>query len=180
MKPTRSRDCNFHFISAFSLLRTFVTVAQSFGLLIISMIFSATTFDLEENQKRWVVIGICLNRLLLPVLRDFARREISKHYVSLKRSSNIDSQVYPAYKKKDGSFDFNYGSINNNWRNFKRKERLYDYKVLTAEDLAKLYLEPKMALFTGNKLYLFSLLPNLAIANEYLLRQLSLESSALL
>ena len=94
--------------------------------------------------------GICLNKQLLPLLRDFARREITKHYLSLKGSSKIDSQVYTAHMKKDGSFDFNYGNINNNWRKFKKKERSYDYKVRTPVDLAKLYLEPKMAIFTGN------------------------------
>ena len=49
----------------------------------------------------------------------------------------------------DGPFQLNYGSINNNWGNFKRKTRSYDYKVGTAIDLAKLYLEPHMAKFTG-------------------------------
>ena len=51
--------------------------------------------------------------------------------------------------KKDGSFDLNYGTINSNLRRFKRKVHLYDYKVVSAEDLAKLYLEPHMAKFTG-------------------------------
>ena len=50
---------------------------------------------------------------------------------------------------RDGASQLNYGSINNNWGNFKKKLRSYDYKVGTAEDLAKLYLEPHMAKFTG-------------------------------
>ncbi|KAJ7365922.1 hypothetical protein OS493_002653 [Desmophyllum pertusum] len=108
-----------------------------------------TSFDLADNQKRWIVIGITLNRLLLPVLRDFAGREISKHYASLKTSSGIDTQVYPTYMKMDGPFDLNYGSINNNRATFKRKKKLYNYKVTTAVDLAKLYFEPHMAKFTG-------------------------------
>ena len=99
-----------------------------------------------DKQKRWVVIGITLNRLLLPVLRDFAGKELAKHYTSLKSSSGIDKQGYSTHMKKDGSFDLNYGSINNNWG---RKVHLYDYKVASAEDLAKLYLEPHMAKFTG-------------------------------
>ena len=32
----------------------------------------------------------------------------------------------------------------------KRQKKSYDYNVNTAEDLAKLYLEPHMAKFTGN------------------------------
>ena len=95
------------------------------------------------------MIGICLNRLLLPVLRDFVGQEIPKHYTSLKTVRGIDAQVFGRHLTNDGPFQLNYGSINNNWGLFKRKVRSYDYKVNTAEDLAKLYLEPHMAKFTG-------------------------------
>ncbi|XP_022810193.1 uncharacterized protein LOC111347195 [Stylophora pistillata] len=108
-----------------------------------------SSFDLDDKQKRWVVIGITLNRVLLPVLRDCVGKELAKHYTSLKSTSGIHTQVYSKHVKKDGSFDLNYGSINNNWRRLKRKVHLYDYKVTSAEDLAKLYLEPHMAKFTG-------------------------------
>jgi len=96
-----------------------------------------------------VVIGISLNRLLLPVLRDFVGQEIPIHFVTLKGAHGIDTQVFPHHLPKDGPFQLNYGSINNNWGMFKRKVRSYDYKINTAEDLAKLYLEPHMAKFTG-------------------------------
>ena len=95
------------------------------------------------------MIGICLNRLLLPVLRDFTGKEILKHYTSIKSSNRIDAQVFGSHLSHDGSFKFNYSSINNNFATFKRKEHLYDYKVTTDVDLAKLYLEPHMAKFTG-------------------------------
>ena len=111
--------------------------------------FSVSTFDLGENQKRWVVIGICLNKLLLPILRNFVGQEIPKHYTSLKGKYGIDTQVYGRHMTHDRTFQLNYGSINNNSANFKKKLRSYDYKVGTAEDLAKLYLEPHMAKFTG-------------------------------
>ena len=111
--------------------------------------FAVSSLDLGDKQKRWVVIGICLNRLLLPVLRDFTGREISKHYTSLKSLNGIDTQVFGSHLTHDCSFKLNYGSINNNWRRFKGKERLYDYKITTDVDLAKLYLEPHMAKFTG-------------------------------
>ena len=114
-------------------------------------ILSVSSFDLEKNQKRWVVIGICLNRLLLPVLRDFVAQEIPKHYASLKSAHGIDTQVYGRHKTHDGPSQLNYGSINNNWGNCKKKMRSYDYKVGTAEDLGKLYLEPHMAKFTGTQ-----------------------------
>ena len=92
------------------------------------------------------MIGICLNRLLLPVLRDFVGQEIPKHYASLKSAHGIDTQVFGGHLTRDGASQLNYGNINNNWR---KKKSSYDYKVGTAEDLAKLYLEPRMAKFTG-------------------------------
>ena len=92
------------------------------------------------------MIGICLNRLLLPVLRDFASQEIPKHYTSLKSKHGIDTQVCGSHLPRDKKIKLNYGNINNNWR---EKKSSYDYKVGTAEDLAKLYLEPHMAKFTG-------------------------------
>ena len=117
------------------------------------IVVAVSSFDLADKQKRWVVIGICLNRLLLPVLRDFIGQEILKHYTSLKSLSKIDTQVFGSHLPHDGSFKLNYSSINNNWVKFKRKERSYDYKVTTDVDLAKLYLEPHMAKFTGEAIY---------------------------
>ena len=51
------------------------------------------------------MIGICLNRLLLPVLRDFVAQEIPKHYTSLKSAHGIDTQVFGHFFEKDGSFE---------------------------------------------------------------------------
>ena len=101
-----------------------------------------------------MVIGICLNRLLLPVLRDFVAQEIPNHYTTLKTAHGIDTQVSVGHLTHDGAFQLNYGSINNNWGRFKKKVRSYDYKVNTAEDLAKLYLEPHMAKFAGKTNFL--------------------------
>ena len=98
------------------------------------------------------MIGICLNRVLLPVLRDFVGQEIPKHYASLRRAHKIDTQVFGSRLTHDGRLQLNYGSINNNLSNFKKTVRLYDYKVGTSEDLAKLYLEPHMAKFTDGLL----------------------------
>ena len=117
--------------------------------LFLNLLYVVSSFDLGDKQKRWVVIGICLNRLLLPVLRDFTGQEISKHYTSLKSSHKIDTQAFRSQLTHDGSFKLNYSSINNNWGRCKRKEGLYDYRVTTDVDLAKLYLEPHMAKFTG-------------------------------
>ena len=99
-----------------------------------------------------MVIGICLNKILLPPLRDVVAKEIPKHYIELKNSDKIDTQVYKKCLLREGVSDFNYGSINSNWDCWKRKKESYNYNVSSAEELARLYLEPKMAKFTGQKM----------------------------
>ena len=98
------------------------------------------------------MIGICLNKILLPPLRDVVAKEIPKHYTALKNSDNIDKQVYKKYLLTDGVSELNYGSINSNWDHWKRKKASYNYNVSSAEEFAKLYLEPKMAKFAGKKI----------------------------
>ncbi|XP_067018532.1 uncharacterized protein [Acropora muricata] len=116
---------------------------------IASGIATVSSFNLDDNQKRWIVIGIGLNKVLLPPLRDVVAKEIPKHYAALQTAHKIDTQVYKNYLPKDGVSEFNYGSINSNWDCWKRKKASYNYNVSSAEELAKLYLEPKMAKFTG-------------------------------
>ena len=89
-----------------------------------NLFLSVSSFDLGENQKRWVVIGICLNRLLLPVLRDFVGQEIPKHYTSLKSTHGIDTQVSGSHLARDKKIKLNYKNINNNWR---KKKSPYNY-----------------------------------------------------
>ena len=112
---------------------------------------SVSSFNLDDNQKRWTVVGIGLNKVLLPPLRDVVAKEMPKHYTALQTAHNIDTQVYKNYLSKDGVSELNYGSINSNWDRWKRKKASYNYNVSSAEELAKLYLEPKMAKFTGKK-----------------------------
>ena len=90
------------------------------------------------------MVGTGIHLVLLPGLRSFVSLEISQFYESLKTSKNIDTQVCGSHMKKDGSFLLNYDSINNN-----KKGKTYDYRVISAEDLGKLYLQPHMAKFTG-------------------------------
>ncbi|XP_031551165.1 uncharacterized protein LOC116288505 [Actinia tenebrosa] len=106
-----------------------------------------STFNLTENQKRWLVIGICLNIVLLPPLRKFLEPNILDHYTNLKASNHIDNQVHGGQLVYDGYKALNYRSINNN--NTIKKEKNHNYNVTSAVDLAKLYLQPHMANFTG-------------------------------
>ena len=113
---------------------------------------SVSSFNLDDNQKRWTVVGIGLNKVLLPPLRDVVAKEIPKHYTALQTAHKIDTQDKNNHLARDGVFEFNYGSINSNWDRMKRKKASYNYNVSSAEEFAKLYLEPKMAKFAGKKI----------------------------
>ena len=111
---------------------------------VVFSLISDKSLHVSDNQKRWIVVGIGMHLVLLPGLRSFVSREMSQFYESLKTSKNIDTQVSGSHMKKDGFFLLNYDSINNN-----KKGKPFDYKVTSAEDLGKLYLQPHMAKFTG-------------------------------
>ncbi|XP_048577088.1 uncharacterized protein LOC116618829, partial [Nematostella vectensis] len=106
----------------------------------------ASISSLSENEKRWMVVGFCLHKVLSPALRKYIALKIQDHYALHKTSYNIHSQAHPGFLKKDNNvgFQFNYESVNNN-----RSKKAYDYKVVSAIDFAKLYLRPEMAKFTG-------------------------------
>jgi hypothetical protein len=112
---------------------------------------SSGSFNLGDDQKRWLVTGICLNKILVPTLRDFLTPEMTKHYTHLRKANNIDKQSHLKHLLKDGKIELKYGSINNNEANHKRKPHLYDYNVKSEVDLAKLYLQSFMAKFTGKE-----------------------------
>jgi len=108
------------------------------------------TLKLDDNVKRWLVVGIALNTVLLSPLRNYLEPFIESHYESLKSSHpNIHMQSYASHLKKDGTATLNYGSINSNEA---KKARNYDYCVTSCVDLAKLYLKPFMAKFAGQQL----------------------------
>jgi hypothetical protein len=105
---------------------------------------------LSDNEGRWLVIGICLNKFLTPALRDVLRVEIPKwHQTLVKPPIEIDKQTFGKYEKYLSSFTMklNYNSINGN--NVHKSPKFYDYAVYDPVSLAKLFMKPLMASFTG-------------------------------
>ncbi|CAC5378847.1 GTPase IMAP family member 4,GTPase IMAP family member 7 [Mytilus coruscus] len=107
--------------------------------------------DLDEEKKRWLIVGICLHSIISPLLRRYIDPIVSNLYNSLKSSDSIDKQENNKYLKKypaTNTYYLNYESINNN-RNEKRNYWNYDYKVTSHVDLSKLFLLPNMANYSG-------------------------------
>ena len=110
--------------------------------------------DLEDDEKRWLIVGICLHSIISPVLRKLIDPVITNFYKTLKKSHKIDSQTHPNILRTfplppaPRGYNLNYESINNNRQHGKNK-RLFDYKVKDPVDLSRLFVLPHMAYYTG-------------------------------
>ena len=109
--------------------------------------------NLSEYEKRWVVTGVALNKVLLPDLRSFVNQEVQKEYTNLVSSHSIHVQTTGSSLGKWLKVRLKYENINCN-ENYKLANGKYDYskfdfKVGNHVDLAKLYLLPFMAKFNS-------------------------------
>ncbi|CAG2247538.1 unnamed protein product [Mytilus edulis] len=107
--------------------------------------------DLDEEIKRWLIVGICLHSIISPLLRKYVDPFISNLYNSLVSSDSIDTQGYQRYLRKYPAaniYYLNYKSINNNSKLAKNYWN-YDYKVKSHVDLSKLFLKPSMAIYSA-------------------------------
>ncbi|CAC5423711.1 unnamed protein product [Mytilus coruscus] len=116
--------------------------------------------DLDEEKKRWLIVGICLHSIISPLLRKYVDPIVSNLYNSLVSSHSIDTQSCNGYLKKypaTNKYFLSYESINNNrsvpktkkynkWMNDYQK---YDFKVTSHVNLSKLFLQPHMALYSA-------------------------------
>ena len=110
----------------------------------------AKSTNVSDEERRWVVIGICLTKVLTPALRDVLANEIPKWYqMLLQPPCEIDKQALGKHQKilPPSTLKLNYASINNNAAH--KSPRTYDYAVKDPLSLAKLFLKPFMANFTG-------------------------------
>ncbi|XP_052080612.1 uncharacterized protein LOC127718586 [Mytilus californianus] len=116
--------------------------------------------DLNNEKKRWLIIGICLHTIISPLLRKYVDPIIINLYKSLVFSDSIDTQDYHTYLKKypgTNKYFLNYESINDNRKVPKKKinnawkgdYQRYNYKVTSHVDLSKLFLKPHLAHYSA-------------------------------
>ena len=110
---------------------------------------------MTDNQKRWLVAGIALNKILTPRIRPFVEQGVNTEYNNLKASHNIHGQSTSSCLQRwpPGKF-LKYENINGNdvhprlpggrFNNF-----LFDCRVTSHVDFARLYVENYMSKFTA-------------------------------
>jgi len=104
-----------------------------------------------DEEKRWLVVGICLNKVLTPVLRKVIEEEIPQLYdMLIQPPTNIHSQTFASHQEclSPSTLRLNYININNNKTQGSSKH-LYDYSVKDDISLAKLFVKPPLASFTA-------------------------------
>ena len=96
--------------------------------------------SIEKDLVRWVIYGIELNRDLLPELRKYMTEVMDNLFKSLVNSHGIDNQTYTNHiKTYPEGHHLEYRNVNNNGTDGQAEE-YFDYKIRTAQDLAKLFL----------------------------------------
>ena len=111
---------------------------------------ASSTTSISNEERRWVVIGVCLAKVLTPVLRNVvATKMLTWHQDLCQPPNEINEQVYGQLEKQlDPSIlDLHYENINGNYHI--ESLRSFDYKVRDAVSLSKLFVQPFMCKFTG-------------------------------
>lgn len=108
---------------------------------------------LSDDQKRWVVFGVALNKVLVAEIRPFVEQEIQREYGNLQAKHNIHTQSYTGRLQRH-AVALKYENINGNDTLPKKPGRKYDYltfdyRVTSHIDFAKLYVENHMAKFNA-------------------------------
>ena len=107
----------------------------------------------SDEQRRWMVVGICLTKVLTPALRNVLDKQMPIYYQGLLLSPyEINKQTVSKHMKNPSShskFKLNYESINGNFTTHKSSHHNYDYAVKDPVSLAKLFMKQFMASFTG-------------------------------
>ncbi|CAC5425504.1 unnamed protein product [Mytilus coruscus] len=112
--------------------------------------FHTNQADLDDNQKRWLVVGICLHSVISPALRRYVVSILTVLYNELTLKLNIDTQTYPAHSKQYQPTNayLNYEAVNNNKAMYIYQKAKYDYTIKSVVDLSKLFLQTHMTHFT--------------------------------
>ena len=120
----------------------------------------STDIGVEDNENRWLVVGLAMNKVVVPELRRFVAKVLDDLYVRLKNYPTcIDQQAYGKQythhppKQPTGAAattglkpkELQYGNINSNSSRFGKDKTKWNYDVTSSIDLAKLFFQSFMA-----------------------------------
>ena len=113
--------------------------------------------SLSKEEKRWLVVGIAMNKVAVPVLRDAVKQGMDTYYAQLDNhcqsqapSCTLQSLTRGLVKSHPSIFrNLKFQNINDNENVHGKSDRNYNYTITDSIDLAKLYLPGYLALFSA-------------------------------
>ena len=109
-----------------------------------------------DEEKRWIVVGIAMNKVAAPVLRDAVKQGMDTNYANLERHCQL---LHPPCTLKtlthgvvraDPIFGrLKFENVNNNDHLYGKCYRSYNFSINDSVDLAKLYLPDYLAQFSA-------------------------------
>lgn len=108
------------------------------------------------EEKRWLVVGVAMVKVLAPVLRATIKQGMNLHYAKLDAycnhlpvPCNLKALTYSQASKDSTLKSLKFENINNNSQIHGKTKKNYDYNVSSTVDLAKLYLPYYLATFSA-------------------------------
>ena len=119
----------------------------------LELCFRSTLHGVTDDQKRWLVFGIVLSKVLVPEIRPFVQQEVQNEYRNLQTSHSIHIQSTSG-RLKNWPTSLKYENINGNdalprLPGGRFDYSLFDCRVTSHIDFARLYVENHMAKFTA-------------------------------
>ncbi len=110
----------------------------------------------SDEEKRWLVVGIAMNKVVAPVFRDYTKKGMDTHYANLgiycsglvtpctlKTLTNHHVNTDPSFKH------LKFQNVNNNFHLHGKRKNLYNYNINSSVDLTKLFLPDYLAEFSA-------------------------------
>ena len=109
----------------------------------------------SDEEKRWLVVGIAMNKVAAPVLRDFIKQGMDTHYANntfchgVTKPFALKTLNYHHVNTDVNLERLKFQNINSNFNNHGNRKNLYNYNVNSSVDLARLFLPDYLAEFSG-------------------------------
>ena len=107
----------------------------------------------SDEEKRWIVVGIAMNKVAAPVLRDVIKTGIDTHY------DDLDKHLSPSCTLKTLTCHYantdphlkklKFQNINNNSVLHGNDKKKYNFTINSSVDLSKIYLPGHLAMFSA-------------------------------
>ena len=110
----------------------------------------------SDEEKRWIVVGIAMDKVAAPVLRNAVKQGMDTNYANLDRHCQhlhppctLKTLTHGVVQADPILKNLKFQNINNNDHLYGKCYRSYNFSINDSVDLAKLYLPGYLAQFTA-------------------------------